>query len=1056
MLSYLYYENKKGIMRTLLKRIQILSFFLLITLLPQIVKGQQTTANSSDHGTFSFFLTDSENGYGVPGTLSFQGPRESFELSTDKGGSLEYIGKPGKYDITISANGYEDLSTYFNIESGKTLKIEAILEKIDRTPVQFKNYSSPIVEGYVVDPENGKPLSGVSVQLIQEGLITTTDSDGFFSIEPTNFSVLKNPEDIAVRSNFNFSKDGFASHTVENLLMVPDKIKLKIYLKKGQGQTTEKYHQNVLDGTDKDAEMYENAAPKGEQADDNPGLNRSACNVPTSIRVGRNCGCTVCSSSTVMSLQYYSESGLDDEWISSWSMESLKAGSIPYRTYGGWYVNNPVKPNYDIASSTCNQVWGSQIYSNTQSAAQATNKKILIKNNANPVRAEYSAENNRGGSLNSPPYNCSNGYAGGSGAYSCFSDNLCSGKTPAGHGRGMCQWGSQRWAVNGKSYTWIINHYYVNRVGYTVCSPPPPPPAFPTNLKVTKIPNCTNGATFTWTNSASNWTVQISTSSNFSNPSSKTVSSGTSTTAPTGFSPAITWQHNQTYYWRINYSGGSKTGTSFKYKCDKIKPTTSISIPGNWKTGDFTAYFTDADEAGGSGLSKSFYQVIHYDGTTWKANPSRGFFADNFDGPSIDAPWVVQTGTWGISSNKRLEQTNSSVGNSNIYAPLDQGLSNRYLYVWNGKISGTGTNRRAGLHFFCDDPTLYERGNSYLVYFRTGGNPDPNNNNKIQIYKTSGNTSTLKKSTNYTINPDQWYEYSIAFDRVTGEMFVYVNGNLAATWTDPSPHANGNSVSFRNGNSSNKVDNFKVYRTRYPDVTVTVGPGTNTDIPFQNSDPNTPAGKVKSIVMDHAANLSTIAQEFVNVDWTRPTDLIINDGPGSDIDTVYTTTLEGNWVTANDPHSGITEYKIAIGTAPGGDDVVAWNSNGTNTSISSSLPGLNLNQIYYISVSAENGAGITHTASSDGQRYVQNTLSLKEDVLKGIEMYPNPTVNEIQFNNLDAEATILIYDMAGKLVLESKVDSNANTIDVSHFAKGSYNVMIKMGNQFVAKKLIKN
>ncbi|HZH87215.1 MAG TPA: T9SS type A sorting domain-containing protein [Brumimicrobium sp.] len=1039
----------------ILKNTLVLSFSLILSFLPYSAIGQQNVSNgkTGNQGRLSFFITDSENGYGVPAKLSLKGPHKTFELSTNEGGKLEFKGEPGRYDITIFGENYDVLSTYFNIESGKTLNIEAILEKSDRIPVQFENHSSATVEGYVVNPKTGKPLSGVRVQLLEEGLVVTTNSDGFFSLKPSRFAAINSPDDIVIRSNFKFSKNGFTSHIVEKLLMVPDKIKLKVYLEEGQGENIEKYHQKILDGTEKDVEMYENTAPKEDANNNKSSLNRSSCSVPTSIRVGTSCSCTNCSSVAVMSLQYYSESGLDNEWISSWNSNSLKAGSIPYRTYGGYYVNNPVKPNFDIASSTCNQVWGSQVYSNTQSAAQSTSGQILTSNGTSPARSEYSAENNRGGSLSSSPYNCSNGYAGGSGAYSCYSDNICSGKTPAGHGRGMCQWGSQRWALNGKSHTWIINHYFISRVNYTLCSPPIPP----TNLSVSQSPDCNNGAILTWTNSANNWTIQISTSSNFSNSSSKTVSSGTSTTAPSGFSPSINWQPFTTYYWRINYGSGIKTGSTFTYdQCDITSPTTSVSIPSGWKTDDFTVQFTDADETGGSGLAKSFYQVLYFNGSAWKANPNRGFFGDNFDGTSIDPIWTTQTGTWSISSNNKLKQANTSEGNSNIYASLTQNLSNRYLYVWNGKISGTDQNKRAGFHFFCDNAAQTERGNSYLVYFRAGGNSDPNNNNKVQIYKASGNTLTLIKNVSRTINPDQWYEYGVAFDRITGQMHVYVNGQVVTTWTDPSPHSNGNAVSFRNGNCSYEVDNFKVYRTRYPNVTVTVGPGTNTDIPFQNPNPSTPSAKVKSIVMDNAGNLSTIAQELVNVDWTKPQNLTINDGASTDIDTNYTTTLEGNWGTANDPHSGIVEYKVAIGTTPGNDDVVGWNSNGTNSTLSNTLTGLIFDQVYYISVSAENGAGLVDTTSSDGQRYVEEiSLSIKEDVLKGIEMYPNPTVKQLHFKNLDSEADILIYDMAGQLVLKTKVNSNVNKVDVSGFAQGSYNVMIKMGEQFVVKKLIK-
>jgi len=29
-----------------------------------------------------------------------------------------------------------------------------------------------------------------------------------------------------------------------------------------------------------------------------------------------------------------------------------------------------------------------------------------------------------------------------------------------GHGRGMSQYGTYRWATNGKYWPWIVNHYY--------------------------------------------------------------------------------------------------------------------------------------------------------------------------------------------------------------------------------------------------------------------------------------------------------------------------------------------------------------------------------------------------------------------------------------------------------------------------------------------------------------------------------------------------------------------------------------------------------------------
>ncbi len=180
----------------------------------------------------------------------------------------------------------------------------------------------------------------------------------------------------------------------------------------------------------------------------------------TSIRVGYNCSCNSCSNVTVMSLEYYTQSGLDNEWISSWRSASLKAGSVAYRSYGAYHILHPIRNNYDISNTTCRQVWRSNVYTSTRNAAIATSGKLLVRNNSLAF-TEYSAENNNSG--------CGNGYAGvGTSTAPCISDNLCRNRPRYGHGRGMCQWGSQRWAVNGKSYTWILNHYY-NPAGIYLC-----------------------------------------------------------------------------------------------------------------------------------------------------------------------------------------------------------------------------------------------------------------------------------------------------------------------------------------------------------------------------------------------------------------------------------------------------------------------------------------------------------------------------------------------------------------------------------------------------------
>lgn len=112
--------------------------------------------------------------------------------------------------------------------------------------------------------------------------------------------------------------------------------------------------------------------------------------------------------------------------------------------------------------------------------------------------------------------------------------------------------------------------------------------------------------------------------------------------------------------WAANFTSGGGGSTA-----DLIAPTTSMSAPTPWVSADFTVTYADADNLGGSGVEKSFYQVIDFDGTDWRANASRGFFSDNFDLAAIHPEWTSVTGTWNITSSA-LTQSDESLTNTNF------------------------------------------------------------------------------------------------------------------------------------------------------------------------------------------------------------------------------------------------------------------------------------------------------------------------------------------------------------------------------------------------------
>jgi hypothetical protein len=144
----------------------------------------------------------------------------------------------------------------------------------------------------------------------------------------------------------------------------------------------------------------------------------------------------------VIPFEKYVKGVLPHEWIRSWHVESLRAGAIAIRTYAANWVRAGGKYSCaDLDDTTASQVYKDEFFAVTNAAVDATASTFVLKNGL-PVFAEYSAEN---------------GHPTAHG----ISDSVCAGRTRHGHGRGTCQWGSQRWASQqSKSHSWILQHYY--------------------------------------------------------------------------------------------------------------------------------------------------------------------------------------------------------------------------------------------------------------------------------------------------------------------------------------------------------------------------------------------------------------------------------------------------------------------------------------------------------------------------------------------------------------------------------------------------------------------
>ena len=495
------------------------------------------------------------------------------------------------------------------------------------------------------------------------------------------------------------------------------------------------------------------------------------------------------------------------------------------------------------------------------------------------------------------------------------------------------------------------------------------------------------------------------------------------------------------------HSDGATNAPGYKavWQCviDNEVPVTSIQTIDNWQTQDFLVDFTDTDN---EAVENSFYQIVENDGVVLTSNSNLGILYEDFI--NIDA-WTLQDGIWNTSAGEFI-QTDENLSNTNTYVSLIQDNNSSYLYHWQMKISGSGTNRRAGIHFFSDDATQDQRGNSYMVYFRV-------DQNKCQLYKAINNTIELETNDTCVVDVDTWYDYKILFNPLIGRIRVYQDNRLVSEWTDNTSLSSGLFLSLRTGNSNVSYSNFRVYKSRTNQITATLGNASDKAIRVQNSNPMTAACQIKSIIKDVNDNFSTVASEAVNIDWTAPSYISeINDGNSTDIDTSYTnTSLESNWSASFDVNSGVAKYWYAIGTAQGASDILDWTDNLDNLNFNESLS-LNYGQQYYVSVKVENGAGLwSNIISSDGVLILDESLNIDElKDNKSFVIYPNPAMDFVIISGYSEQSkesqtnTLEIYNLQGQLlkqiVISYTVESSFK-IQVRDLEKGIY--IVKIGDE---------
>ncbi len=304
---------------------------------------------------------------------------------------------------------------------------------------------------------------------------------------------------------------------------------------------------------------------------------------------------------------------------------------------------------------------------------------------------------------------------------------------------------------------------------------------------------------------------------------------------------------------------GWEANWSCSYEYDS--PTCEIVGVPECTSDDFSISFNDTPGTNAN-LDRQFIQVCdHIDGE-WRTNANNGYVNDDFK--SLHADWTSYDGTWSRTTNWHLLQSDETKSNTIFSMAMNQNNSDEYLYHWSSSIDGTGTNRRAGLHFLCDDPQLPNRGNSYFVYYRI-------DSDKLQLYEVNNDTYTLVSNIDYVFNLNQRYDFKITFNTLSGKMDVFIDDEFVTSWTDATPLSGGDYISFRSGNCMYDVDFIRVYqsRTNVRNITVGYNNPTNDIQSMAILDPQK-NGYIRSMIIDSANKISNTAHALFRTDYVFP------------------------------------------------------------------------------------------------------------------------------------------------------------------------------------------
>ena len=214
--------------------------------------------------------------------------------------------------------------------------------------------------------------------------------------------------------------------------------------------------------------------------------------------------------------------------------------------------------------------------------------------------------------------------------------------------------------------------------------------------------------------------------------------------------------------------------------------------------------------------------------------------------------------------------------------------------------------------------------------------------------------------------------------------------------------------------------------------------------------------------VDGDSNLDILATD-VSCGFCSPTTgslfWIEEDGMGGYTETTFTTSVANPAVVQfNDvDNDGLNDVVLSSGTSGvGNSDLVYFKNNGSGSFDSEVVIDNTQSQAFVFNMFDYDDDGdediVSCAYNQDSVYFVENlfeTLSISEEELSSIKIFPNPTKEVLNFEGINQESfSVSVTNLLGKIVLEKDLIMN-ESLDVSNLSSGVYSISIN--NKFLSK-----